>query len=85
MLRQLVLLLACLGAASGFAMAPSSQLTQSRAAATPISMTAATKATRVNIRNREYNKKYKSEMRTRVKRVRAAIRAGFPPLRPQEL
>ena len=34
-------------------------------------VTAATKPQRVNKRNREYNKKYRSEMRTRIKRVRA--------------
>ena len=37
--------------------------------------TAATKPQRVNARNREYNKQYRSEMRTRIKRVRAATRA----------
>ena len=36
--------------------------------------TAASKATRVNRRNREYNKQYKSEMRTRIKRVRGRCR-----------
>ena len=41
-----------------------------------VSMTAATKATRVNQKNREYNKKYKSEMRTRVKRVGEAVSEG---------
>ena len=34
---------------------------------------AATKPMRVNARNREYNKMYRSEMRTRVKRVRKLI------------
>lgn len=34
---------------------------------------APTKPMRVNARNREYNKKYKSEMRTRIKRVRHAL------------
>lgn len=38
-----------------------------------VSMTAKTKATRVNIRNRAYNRKYRSEMRTRIKGVLEAI------------
>ena len=66
-----VLLCCLLAAASAFA-PPSCTLPPSRAAVQrhAISMTAATKATRVNQRNRAYNKKYKSEMRTRVKSVR---------------
>jgi len=39
-------------------------------------MTAATKATRVNRRNAAYNKMYKSEMRTRVKRVFESLEEG---------
>ena len=68
-----LLLLCCLAGTTGFMAVPASPspapLTQ-RSAAAAICMGAPTKATRVNIRNREYNKKYKSEMRTRVKSVR---------------
>ena len=73
MARLFTILFACLSVAAGFSASPllSSQLQQSRAPSSQICMTAATKATRVNQRNREYNKMYKSEMRTRVKRVRA--------------
>ena len=68
-----LLLLCCLAMTTGFMAIPASPspapLSQ-RSAAAAICMGAPTKATRVNIRNREYNKKYKSEMRTRVKSVR---------------
>ena len=76
--RLVLLLIGCLATlAAGFVASPlpSSQLQQNRAAL-QIEMTAATKATRVNRRNREYNKMYKSEMRTRIKRVRAQVESG---------
>lgn len=41
-----------------------------------VCMGAKTKPQRVNIRNREYNKMYRSEMRTRMKRVREAVDEG---------
>lgn len=50
---------------------------QMRAPTATIRMvTAATKPQRVNKRNREYNKKYKSEMRTRIKRVLEVVKDG---------
>jgi len=73
--RLVLLLIGCLATlAAGFVASPlpSSQLQQNRAAL-QIEMTAATKATRVNRRNREYNKMYKSEMRTRIKRVQESL------------
>merc|ERR1719231_2022195 len=42
----------------------------------PVAMTAATKATRTNRRRYEYNKMYKSEMRTRIKTVEVAVKSG---------
>uniref|UniRef100_A0A7S3AKB5 Ribosomal protein S20 n=1 Tax=Haptolina ericina TaxID=156174 RepID=A0A7S3AKB5_9EUKA len=75
---RLLLLLSCLLAmACAFVPAPSA-LSVSRVAAQrqAISMGGAmTKATRVNVRNREYNKKYKSEMKTKIKRVFEAVAA----------
>ena len=66
------LLLACiLAAVAAFTPPASALLRTAPLVRTPaVSMvTAATKPQRVNKRNREYNKKYKSEMRTRIKRV----------------
>jgi hypothetical protein len=78
-MRTLLLLLSCLSVASAF-FAPASMLhavqTPQRSGVTSISMGGAmSKPTRVNLRNREYNKKYKSEMRTRIKRVRGPYRS----------
>jgi len=39
----------------------------------PITMGAPTKPQRVNLRNREYNKRYKSEMKTRIRNVKEAV------------
>ena len=69
----LCLLAACLACASGFAAPLSRAAVQPRASEVCMT-TAASKATRVNRRNREYNKQYKSEMRTRIKRVRGRCR-----------
>ena len=41
-----------------------------------VSMKALTKPERVNLRNRQYNKKYKSEMKTRIKNVVKAVEEG---------
>ena len=72
-LRLLCLLAACLACASGFAAPLSRAAVQPRSSEVCMT-TAASKATRVNRRNREYNKQYKSEMRTRIKRVRGRCR-----------
>ena len=70
-------LLFCLAGAAGFMVQLPATAQSQRSAAAAISMGgAASKATRVNLRNREYNKKYKSEMRTRVKRVGEAVSEG---------
>ena len=85
---RLVCLFACVACALGFApvATPRTALLQQQRAAVCMK-TAATKPQRVNKRNYEYNKMYKSEMRTRVKRVRAAwprcvvvCRPKFSPL-----
>jgi len=77
MARLLVCLFACLSIVSGFIAAPlpCSQL-QHSSRTEALTMTAATKATRVNRRNAAYNKMYKSEMRTRVKRVFESLEEG---------
>merc|ERR1719478_708029 len=60
----------------------SSQI-QVRTSTSAISMvTAATKPQRVNKRNREYNKQYKSEMRTRIKRVLEAEEGDYAAATP---
>ena len=82
MARLLTVLFACLSVAAGFVATPlpSSQLQQSRVSSLQdLTMTAATKPQRVNERNRIYNKQYRSEMRTRVKRVRARRIDPCPP------
>ena len=73
MLRSVVcVLVACLAVAAGFApVVPAARQVAPQRAASVRMATAASKATRVNRRNREHNKQYKSEMRTRIKRVRA--------------
>ena len=78
--RALLLLVAvtCTAAFSPAAPRAAVQLQQRGAAISMV--TAATKPQRVNKRNREYNKVYKSEMRTRIKRVRARHRR-FPVVR----
>ena len=72
--RFVALLLACLVSGSA-CFAPTSALRsaqpQQRSASVVMMPKAATKPMRVNARNREYNKQYRSEMRTRIKRVRA--------------
>jgi hypothetical protein len=81
-LRLLCLLAACLACASGFAAPLSRAAVQPRSSEVCMT-TAASKATRVNRRNREYNKQYKSEMRTRIKRVRGRSRFLRPFFRAQ--
>ena len=65
-------------------MAPTSALPLTRAtvqsSAVCMGTGASTKATRVNERNRAYNKMYKSEMRTKIKSVRMGLRAPPPSL-----
>jgi len=79
-MARLLLLLSCLLAtASAFAppmgAAPVSRAAVSRQPA--IAMGGAmSKATRTNKRNYEYNKKYKSEMRTTIKRVFEAVESA---------
>ena len=72
--RFVALLLACL-VSGGACFAPTSALRsaqpQQRSASVVMMPKAPTKPMRVNARNREYNKQYRSEMRTRIKRVRA--------------
>lgn len=71
-LLRLVLVLASSLAATAFmpgAAPPRLQL-HTRPAAAVNMVTASTKPQRVNARNREYNKMYRSEMRTRIKNVR---------------
>jgi len=79
MLLRSLLLACCLTIATAFSsqgVLHATQL-QQRSAVSGVSMvTAATKPQRVNRRNREYNKKYKSEMRTRIKRVEEAYEEG---------
>jgi len=76
--------------ATAFAFAPPAATTMARSAVRPAASSvcmggAPSKATRVNMRNRAYNKKYKSEMRTMIKRVFEAVKEGeyavaFPAL-----
>ena len=92
-LLRLVVLVACLmSSAAAFAppsMALRSAVAQQRSASITMMPKAATKPMRVNARNREYNKMYRSEMRTRVKRVRKLIShrpqilGHSPPARPE--
>ena len=75
-LLRLVVVVACL-VSSATAFAPPSAglrsaVVQQRTGSVTMMPKAATKPMRVNARNREYNKKYRSEMRTRIKRVRSA-------------
>merc|ERR1712146_707481 len=76
LLRLCVFLAAC-SCAAGFmpAAAPRSAVVQQRAAGVCMK-TAATKPQRVNQRNYEYNKGYRSEMRTRIKRVEEVVKDG---------
>merc|ERR1719230_2531267 len=66
-----VLLLCCVLAAVQAFVPPASLHVQ-----LPVAMTAATKATRTNRRRYEYNKMFKSEMRTRIKTVEVAVQSG---------
>jgi hypothetical protein len=75
MLRLLACVVAlCVGSASAFVPAAASMRVaqpQQHSAAAAVSMMAKapTKPMRVNNRNREYNKHYRSEMRTLIKKV----------------
>merc|ERR1719310_2685730 len=75
-------LIACFVSSASCFAPPSGALyasqTQQRAATSAVSMMAKapTKPMRVNERNRQYNKQYKSEMRTRIKRVLEATEEG---------
>ncbi len=81
-LVRLACLVCCLGSAAAFVPPASGavgmkQLQRHAVAATPIVMGGApTKPMRVNERNRVYNKNYRSEMRTRIKRVFEAVEGG---------
>ena len=73
-MSPLSLLLCCMLSLAAAFTSPAAALPLSRVAArsvAPVCM-ATSKAMRVNERNRAYNKKYKSEMRTTIKRVRGA-------------
>ena len=72
LLRLVVLVVCLVSSAAGFAppsVALRSAVAQQRSASITMMPKAATKPMRVNARNREYNKQYRSEMRTRIKRV----------------
>ena len=69
-LLRLCALFACLACAAGFAPAAAPRAVCQQRASPVVMVTAATKPQRVNKRNYEYNKQYRSEMRTRIKRVR---------------
>ena len=74
--RLVSALLCFLATACAFAPPMGAAVTRSAvrpAAASVVMGGAATKATRVNMRNRAYNKKYKSEMRTMIKKVGSAL------------
>ena len=73
-----VIVVACaLSVASAFMPVAPRTTVQLQQRGAAISMkTAATKPQRVNARNREYNKQYRSEMRTRIKRVLEAVDEG---------
>jgi len=77
MLRIACVLFACFACAAGFmpAAPAARQLAVSRSADVCM-RTAATKPMRVNKRNYEYNKQYRSEMRTRIKRVLESVEEG---------
>lgn len=82
---SLIALLACFfGSASAF-VAPGAALRattlsqQPAAAAVTMMAKAPTKPMRVNQRNYLYNKNYRSEMRTRIKRVRACAQLARTP------
>ena len=82
MARLLIAAVLCfLATASAFAPPMGAAVTRSAvrpAAASVVMGGAATKATRVNMRNRAYNKKYKSEMRTMIKKVGVALQTVLP-------
>ena len=77
LLRLLVLACAC-ACAMGFAPAatPRTAVQLQRSASITMMPTASTKPQRVNARNRMRNKAAKSEMRTRIKTVLEAVKAG---------
>ena len=72
-LLRLIVLVACLVSSAAAFAPPSaavrSAVVQQRSGAVTMMPKAATKPMRTNARNREYNKMYRSEMRTRIKRV----------------
>ena len=81
---RLLALAACAACAAGFmpAVSPVSvQTLGSQRGCAVVMRTAATKPQRVNTRNREYNKMYRSEMRTRIKRVRLCPPPAAPGAR----
>lgn len=69
-MRSLVLL-ACLASAAAFSPGVAPPVQRRSAASVVCMKTATTKPQRVNERNRLYNQGYRSEMRTRIKNVRA--------------
>merc|ERR1719326_2617485 len=76
-LLRLCILALALTCAAAFAPAAPRTAVQLQQRGAAISMvTAATKPQRVNKRNREYNKVYRSEMRTRIKRVLESVEEG---------
>merc|ERR1719454_917303 len=79
-LLRLVVMVACLVSSAAAFAPPSaglrSAVVQQRTGSVTMMPKAATKPMRVNARNREYNKMYRSEMRTRIKRVLEATEEG---------
>merc|ERR1719331_3068221 len=75
---RLCVLLACAVCAAAFvpACAPRAACQLQCRSAIIHMVTAATKPQRVNKRNYEYNKQYRSEMRTRIKRVLEVVETG---------
>merc|ERR1711934_1122188 len=77
LLRITCIFFVCCACAAGFM--PAAAISRQAAAARSAEVcmrTAATKPQRVNKRNYEYNKAYKSEMRTRIRRVLEAVDEG---------
>ena len=85
LLRVCCLLLAA-AAVAGFAPVAVPRTSQLQQRSPAICMkTASTKPQRVNARNREYNKGFRSDMRTRIKRVLEAVKEGDYQVAPPVL
>merc|ERR1719428_703071 len=75
-LRLCLIACACACASAFMPVAPHTSVQLQQRGAAVSMKTAATKPQRVNARNREYNRQYRSEMRTRIKRVLEAVDEG---------